>query len=440
MLQRIEKLLFYLFLFLIPFQIRIFLINSGEWNSIFIYLGDLIFLAVLVLWVINNKIPSHKSAIKNKKIIFLFLFLLIAFISVFVGSATKISAFRFLKLLEFAILFIYVFHKKGARISQILFYSGVLQAILAIAQFIKQGSINIKFIEAGVFSPDSPGVANFILNGDRILRSYGSFSHPNVLAGFLLMAIFAFYAIWIKKPINILKCIGFAILVFAMFLTFSRTAIVVFGIISLVFFLFEFFKLRRLEYTEQRLAEGKKIIKLFLLFAISCFLAVIILFPYIKARFFTISMEEQAVDLRIFYNKMAIEMIKEKPVLGIGIGNFVNYSQNYSAYLRAASKVAGVAPQPGSGQSLPDWIYQPVHNIYLLVASEIGIFGVLAFLGFLIVILIKGVQGVFKGNQRECFIFLFISFLILALLDHYFWTLQSGGIMFWLALSLTQKE
>ncbi|HUT96386.1 MAG TPA: O-antigen ligase family protein [Candidatus Paceibacterota bacterium] len=434
MLLKIEKLLFYLFIFLIPFQIRIFLNNNGEWNSIFIYLADLVFLAVLVLWVINNKIPNHKSAIKNKKNIFLFLFLLIAFISVFASSGTKISAFRFLKLLEFALLFIYIFHKKETKILQVLFYSGIFQAVMAIAQFIKQGSIGIKFIEAGVFSPDSPGVANFILNGDRILRSYGSFSHPNVLAGFLLMAIFAFYAIWQKKPINILRCVGFAILVFAMFLTFSRTAIVVFGVMSLIFFLFEFFKLRKQEYTEQRLIDGKKLIKLFLLFAVSCLLAAIILFPYIKARFFTISLEEQAVDLRIFYNKMAIEMIKEKPILGIGIGNFVNYSQNYPAYLRAASKVAGVAPRSDSGQSLPDWIYQPAHNIYLLIASEIGILGVLAFLGFMAIVLLDEIK------KKSVFLLLTIGFLILALLDHYFWTLQSGGIMFWLVLSLTQKE
>ncbi|MBU4285165.1 O-antigen ligase family protein [Patescibacteria group bacterium] len=433
MLLKIEKLLFYLFLFLIPFQIRIFLNNNGEWNSIFIYLGDLIFLAVLVLWIINNKIPSHKLAIKNKKNIFLFLFLLIAFISVFVSSGTKISAFRFLKLLEFAILFIYIFHKKEAKILHILFYSGILQGILAITQFIKQGSINIKFIEAGVFSPDSPGVANFILNGDRILRSYGSFSHPNVLAGFLLMTIFAFYAIWQKKPINILRCIGFAVLVFAMFLTFSRTAIVVFGVMSLIFFLFEFFKLRKLEHTEQRLIDGKKLIKLFLLFIVSCLLAVMILFPCIKARFFTISLGEQAVDLRIFYNKMAIEMIKEKPILGIGVGNFVNYSQNYSAYLRAASKMIDV-PRQDSGQLVPSWIYQPVHNIYLLIASEIGILGVLAFLGFVAIVLLDEIK------KKSAFLLLTISFLILALLDHYFWTLQSGGIMFWLALALTQKE
>lgn len=437
MLLKIEKILFYLFLFLIPFQIRFFLNNNGEWNSFFIYLGDIIFFAVLLLWVINNRIPSHKSAIKNKRNILLFLFLLIAFVSIFISSGTKISAFRFLKLLEFALLFIYVFHKKETKILQILFYSGIFQAILAIAQFIKQGSIGIKFVEAGIFSPDSPGVANFILNGDRILRSYGSFSHPNVLAGFLLMAIFAFYAIWLKKPINILRCIGFAILVFAMFLTFSRTAIVVFGVMSLVFFLFEFFKLRKLEHTEQRLSDGKKIIKLFLLFAVACLLSVIILFPYIKARFFTISLEEQAVDLRIFYNKMAIEMIKEKPILGIGIGNFVNYSQNYPAYFRAASKVLGIsenAPQPGSGQSLPDWIYQPAHNIYLLIASEIGILGVLAFLGFVAIVLLDEIK------KKSAFLLLTISFLILALLDHYFWTLQSGGIMFWLALALTQKE
>lgn len=424
MLQKIEKLLFYFFLSLISFQIRFFLgNNNGEWNSFFIYLGDIIFFAVLLLWVINNKIPSHKSAIKDKRNILLFLFLLIALISVFASSATKISAFRFLKLLEFALLFVYVFHKKETKMLQVLFYSGVLQAILAIMQFIKQSSIGIKFLEAGIFSPDSPGVANFILNGERTLRSYGSFSHPNVLAGFLLLAIFCFYSLFLRKKIKMAPMGCYLLIVFGMFLTFSRTAIAVFGAMSLIYLLFKFFKLKKIEYTEQRLTDGKKLIKLFLLFAISCILAIAILSPYLKARFFTISIEEQAVDLRIFYNKMAVEMIKENPVLGIGIGSFVNYSQKYPAYIRAASKVAGT------------WIYQPVHNLYLLITTEMGVLGGIIFLGFLITVLIKGIK-----NNRGEFLFLFISFLILASLDHYFWTLQSGGIMFWLALALMQKE
>jgi len=183
-----------------------------------------------------------------------------------------------------------------------------------------------------------------------------------------------------------------------------------------------------LEHTEQRLNDGKKLMKIFGLVVVSCLLVIIILFPYIKARFFAITMEEQAVDLRFFYNRIALSMIKENPILGVGIGNFVNFSQNYQTFLRAAAKVAG---ENINGQ-IPDWIFQPEHNVYLLIASEIGILGLIMFLVFLVRILWDRI-----GSR---FLFLVFCFLAIALIDHYFWTLQSGGIMFWLALAFIKEK
>jgi O-antigen ligase len=226
------------------------------------------------------------------------------------------------------------------------------------------------------------------------------------------------------------------LLAFGLFLTFSRTAIAVFGVMTMIMFLFEFFKLRKLEYNEGRLQKSKNLIKLFVLVIISCLLVIVVLFPYLKARFFATSLEEQAVDLRFFYNKIALSMIEEKPISGIGIGNFVNYSQNYQTFLRAAIKVAGEnVNQP------PDWIFQPEHNIYLLIASEMGILGLLTFLAFIIL-------NIWRSNPPTSpklwrvrpLTILFFGFLIIGLADHYFWTLQAGGIMFWLALALAKTK
>jgi len=424
MLLKIEKILFYLFLILIPFQIRYFFLWGGnEWNSVFLYLGDVIFAAILLLAILRKGIGFEK------KDIFLLLFMVIAAISLFATSSLGISAFRLVKLIEFVLLYIYICRNIGFiginRVLSVIFYSGVFQSILAIAQFIKQGSIGIKFVEAGVYNPNSPGVANFVLNGEKILRSYGSFPHPNVLAGFLLMAIFCFYGLFLQREFKgnskeIKGNLIFLVIVFGLFLTFSRTVIVVFLIGSLVMFLTQILK-------------RMKIIKLFGLFLVSCILVIIILFPYFKARFFTVSLDEQAIDLRFFYNKMALSMIKDKPLLGIGIGNFVNYSKNYETYLRAAGKMLEMGNQ-GEIKGVPDWVFQPVHNIYLLIGSEIGVFGLLAFLGFLGLILLRGLKG------NSCFFFLLSCFLIIALADHYFWTLQQGGIMFWLAFALAKKE
>jgi len=477
MLQKLEKTLFFVFLILIPFQIRTFLVNNGEWNSVFVYLGDIVLFLVFVLFVMR-KLKINKFQISNFKFqkdnLLLIIFLVIAFISIFVSTGTKISAFRWLKLVEFVMLFMYITLNYGPKapkvlgprtnILRILVLGGVFQAVLAIAQFIKQGNIGIKFIEAGVFRPNLPGVANFSLNKELIMRSYGSFSHPNVLSAFILLAIFCLYTILISnfefrisnqiliskirkfnqnsklKIQNFVLLFSLPILIFGLFLTFSRGTIMVFLVGSLAMFLIEFFKLRKLEHTEQRLKNGKKLIKLFGLVIVSCALAVVILFPYIRARFFTISLQEQAIDLRFFYNKIALSMIKDKPILGIGMGNFVNYSHNYSTFLRAALKmlsISGPIAEGDLGQNqIPDWIFQPEHNIYLLIASEIGILGLIIFLIFIGRILLQEIKKVFRGEIVSCVLVLVFCFLIMALADHYFWTLQSGGIMFWLALGL----
>ena len=445
MLDKLEKILFFIFLILIPFQLRIFLRNPvNEWNSIFIYLGDIVFFLVFLLFL--NRIKKKRIHISKRNLLLL-VFVIIAFISIFISSATKISVFRWVKLMEFIILYIYIasnlkFQSSNFKLNNgfltktllIIVCLGVFQSILAILQFIKQHSIGIKFIEAGIFSPDSPGVANFTLNGERILRSYGSFTHPNVLAGFLLLSIFAFYYLFLRRDIRgklkglvIVSC--FLVIIFGLFLTFSRTAIAVFAVMTMIMFLLEFFKLRKLEHNEERLQKSKKLIKLFSLVIVSCLLVIVILFPYLKARFFMITIQEQAVDLRFFYNKIALSIIKEKPILGIGIGNFVHYSQNYQTFLRAASKMAG-----NSANEIPDWIYQPEHNVYLLIASEIGILGLLMFMAILITNSIRMIRRI------NPLVILFVGFLIIALTDHYFWTLQQGGMMFWLALALAKTE
>jgi O-antigen ligase len=323
-----------------------------------------------------------------------------------------------------------------------IFASGVFQAILAIAQFYKQSSLGLKFIEAGSYAPGEAGVATFISGTEKVMRAYGSFPHPNVLAAFLLLAIFCFYALWLSnsfknKKSQLLYVICYMLHVFALFLTFSRGTILVFVFVSFAFFIFRFFQLRTFYHTDERLAMGKRMMILALFFVIFSVISALLVLPYFKTRFIKISLEEEAIDLRFFYNKMAVEMIKEKPFLGIGMGNFANYSREFPAYIRAANKIYNSGGF--TGKEIPEWLYQPAHNIYLLIASEIGIFGALIFIVFLLIRFSRNIRPI-KPKELSVLvgpmIFLFVGFLILGLNDHYFWTLQSGEIMFWLSLAL----
>ena len=446
-MTRLERIIFYIFLFLIPLQMRTILDWGGnEWNSLFLYGTDIIFGLVLINWIARTIKRKQRIIKGGKGGIFLLLFLIVVGLSLVVSSNLNVSIYRFIKLAEFALLFVYIRSNleflKLKNLFTVLIASGAFQAILAIGQFLKQGSLGLKFIEAGIFAPGAPGVATFISNGEKIMRAYGSFPHPNVLAGFLLLCIFCFYALWlskIKKPwLLVASC---WLLIFALFLTFSRVALFVFIIVSPVFFLIRILQTRYRLGVETNLRV--KTVQLFGLFFISCLLSTALLVPHLKARFLTISFEEQALDLRFFYNKMALSMIKEKPFLGIGIGNFVWHSQNHQVFLRAANKMLSLVGQ--NDKEIPKWLFQPVHNIYLLIAVEMGLLGLVAFLLFLGRILLRWFKVCFlpaRHSLRHQVLaggFLVSCFLILGLTDHYFWTLQQGGLMFWLSLALLDQ-
>ena len=452
MLAKLEKFLFYLFLFFIPFQIRTVISwQGGEWGSKFLYLTDLLLVGVFILGA-KEVYQSYKTN-KLKTNWLLVVFLLIALISVFVSGDKTVSAYRWVKLLEFALLYVYISTQfkiqnskfKISTVLSIIVYSGIFQSILAIAQFYKQGSLGLRFIEAGSYTPGEAGVATFMSGAEKVMRPYGSFPHPNVLAAFLVLAIFCFFALWLKKMrphglIGLFGPIGLAIMIFALFLTFSREAIMTFVFVGFAFFLIRFFQMRIFPHTEERLVAGKRMMILAAMFIVFSIISTLIVLPYFKTRFTTISMDEEAINLRFFYDQMAIKMIAEKPLLGIGIGNFVNYSHHFPAFLRAANKIAN-----GGGETaaeIPDWIYQPAHNIYLLIAAEIGILGALVFIIF---ILIKLIKNIFPLKPKDVdsminpLVFAFIAFLIIGLSDHFSWTLQTGAMTFWLSMALSNR-
>ena len=139
----------------------------------------------------------------------------------------------------------------------------------------------------------------------------------------------------------------------------------------------------------------------------------ILFWPHILTRI-KISSQEEAVSLRNYYNKVSLY---DKPFFGVGSGNFVNWFREINP---------GLAPN----------LYQPVHNIYLLIFSEAGILGLTAFLLFLIFL----AKNYFKIKFEQPFYYslfiIFLSLLFFGLFDHFLFTIQQGRIVFWLVLGL----
>ncbi len=416
-MKKIEKLLFYIFVFSIPFQTRkiLFLVSSTkfvEWTSGFLYFTDLLIVGILFLAILRGGIKFKKADI------FLGLFFLIAGLSLMTSQNIGLSVYQLIKLAEFILLFLYVranLEFLGInRILKIFVASGVFQSLIAILQFFNQGSLGLKHFESGIYNANIPGVATFFVNGVKFIRAYGTASHPNVLAVFLLLSIFCLYYLYIETRMTristrMTRIVLLFVLMLGLLLTFSRAIILVFIAGSLLFFLIAFLRLEK--------PLKSKIVFLFILFAICHTLFAILLWPEISARFLTISPEEQAVTLRVYYNDIALSIIKEKPLLGLGLGNFVFYLLNNFKFNEF-------------------WLYQPAHNLYLLIASEIGVFGLIVFLVFVGLNIWK-LNFLRKFNfLKLTFWFLASCFLFLGLIDHYFWTIQQSRLIFWIALAI----
>ena len=442
-MRKLEQFLFYFLIFAIPFQTRKILWhqnwNFNEWQSISIYGTDILLLILFGFWIFSRVKPKVGQSVDNrlaKSVIhrlinikkydyFLFAFIAISAISIKNSSSYILSAYSVLKLAEFIIFYFYVksyaVYKFGLiRAMIVLIGGGLFQAVIAILQFYKQSSLGLKLLGESVLAPNLTGVASFYnFHGEKIMRAYGTTPHPNILAAYLFLAIFSFYFVYLYFHIyhqnkiyhpkfNYFLLVSYTLTLLALFFTFARVMIFLWfaGFAVRAVFVLGKNNFRRI------FARGLNRVKLTKILVIST--AIVVLFgifywPEAISRI-KISSGEEAVQLRVFYNK---ESLKSLNWFGVGSGNFVNWL---------------MVKDP----NLPRNLYQPVHNIFLLVYSETGILGIAVFILFLI-FLIKNfiVSTKMEKLYHYSFLIIFLSFLFVGLFDHFLWTLQQGRLMFW---------
>ena len=91
--------------------------------------------------------------------------------------------------------------------------------------------------------------------------------------------------------------------------------------------------------------------------------------------------DNRALSDRIFYNNVSRETISNNFITGSGPGTFI-------------FQIDGYLEKNNIPQNLEHWEYQPVHNIYLLVCSEIGIVGFIIFCLIIVEVLSNSVSMV----------------------------------------------
>jgi O-antigen ligase len=418
-LRKINKHLFYLLLFALPWQTRLFLKKGylagsfWEYGTFSLYGTDLLLLIVFFLFLIdrNKKKISYFSPLNL--VILAWLILISA--SVLVADNKEIALFHLVHWWLYFLLFILIigwsFDLKKALFSFSL--GALFQGVFAWWQFTQQKILANKWLGLASHNPALSGASVVENDAGRFLRAYGALPHPNILAGFFLLAFFLgliLYFLFRKKYKYFILFILFFIIL-GLVLTFSRA-----GTLAFVFFL-AFLLLVFCRFKKKQSA-WLILVSLFVFFLFNLLFSSLI-FPRWQGQGLR---EQQSLRFRQLYQEQSFKLIKSNFILGVGLNNFT-----WASFNKFKPEIS-------------HFDYQPVPNIYLLIFSELSLGGLVIFFSLIGIFLKEWWREI---RQRRVIGILaglpFLSLLFLGLFDHYPLSLPIGLLFFWLSLGFFQR-
>lgn len=416
----IENIVYFLIVLLIPTQFGRhfwppFSYVSGirsDYLSPTIYTTDILIVVLFIFFVSGLLKERKKKIFDAKNFLFPIVILVLLSFGILISKNQLAGWYGLLKILEFSFFAIYtaknIRNWTQVRVLFLTFLPGIIfESSLAILQYLNQRSLGSVFYFFGerTFNSQTPGIANASLDGNLFLRPYATFSHPNVLAGYLVLSLTLIIFIFNRFSSKIFKVFLFTIILLgtsALFLTLGRASVVLWVLVLLIYFL------------SKSKGFGKSFAgPIYLALAIIAFIAAF--FSPIYLRFAQINFYDPAFLERLRLAKSSLGMVFDHPLLGVGINNFLN---NLSSYQKPLGDIL---------------FLQPVHNIFLLVLSETGIIVASVFIWFIY----KTYKKIMAEKRLKLLLFfLFSEILVLGMADHYFLTLQQGQLLFSLILGL----
>lgn len=304
-------------------------------NNIPLSLSEL-FLLLFFVWgiisfIVTNTYPEVLDGIFKITIGILF----------YLNIKSKFKDLRFMRLVIF-----------------VLFSISIFESILAIIQFFLGHPIGLYIEESINLYP----FGRVSIENSSIFRSTGTFIEPTYLARFLTIL---FPLIFIKLnstfPVRNEFRISVVILsLLAIFVSFTRFS---WFITVLIFVFLILWKKQNLDIYQ---FIKPKLILFIIFFLIFGFIT---LFPYLEQRIMTINqsfLEGGSFDYRIKLVYEAVNLIIQYPIFGVGINRFVS-----------------VALENNITRFFQDFM-TTVHNVPLMIASEMGIPALIFFIGFIL--------------------------------------------------------
>ncbi len=380
--NRFSDFLLFLLILLLPTQLgRHFFLPYSYIGGVRVdYLAPTIYLTDIVVFILL--ITNFKTALSffmtKKTAVILGIFLL----TVLLSQSKLISLYEYIKIIEWSIIFA-MFYKKviDSRLLLTAFTIGALtETILAIQQFSNKHSVQGVFYFLGerYFTMLTPGIALAAVNGRQFLRPYGTFSHPNSLAGFYLLIYFLVLTNKRFRPYFWLRNILLFLSSLLIVMSFSKTAIAVYLMLNTLYFIL---------YTKQSCR--------------LCLIAKVSVMTILTLIVFRAQGDPLTLQKRMELMTNAATIIVHHPLFGVGPGTYLLSQSRFVSRFNL-------------------FFNQPVHNIFLLFLAENGLLAG----GLIIVFLI-----IFAKNRLPLLIFVFLTIALTGLFDHYWLTLQQNFLL-----------
>ncbi len=421
-IEKVSQKLFLAFVFLLPWQTifitRELFVDGVKWQyaTIGMYATEVIFWLAILLFAMT-KLPSFLSSTKKfsiKKIRSVLSYhpftgvaiasLVLQLVIIFLYIRNSYSADYWLaiqQILYFQQGLLLVMYLLVSNISQKKFINtllagAVLPVIIGVMQFFSQSTIELSLLGLSKHEVLVPGTSVVVTDlGKRVMRAYGSFAHPNILGGYIVTLLFLF-ALLIKQKDYTQYLSHIVILSLGLFVSFSRSAWIAVATLFLLHSL--------------KAKTGKVVTSMFVISASVFIVLAMFNFDLLKTRsqFSHSSHESASINERVIGAQESFVIIEENFIAGVGVGQYTHALQMYVPYRQI-------------------WEYQPVHNVFLLLVSEQGI--------FVLLVLLLVIRQMVKGAANMSVVLGFDSIVAIGVLlplfifDHYVYSTYSG-VMF----------
>ncbi len=287
--------------------------------------------------------------------------------------------------------------------------AAAVQSLLAVGQVTLQQTLVPSELRLPWLPSDaSEGGTPVVLSpaGDRLLRGFGTFPHPNILGGYLALALVCLPVLTQRWPrLAVLWWLLGVVVVAGLLASFSRAA-----------WLAALAGLGIWWWTSHR--RGRASWSLLGLVPVTvAVVALSPLAPTVATRLFpfgpdTNALERGSLENRLALDRSAVSEGLDHLPLGVGGGNYgaVAVAEGY---------------QEGWGEPAP--------NLALLIATELGLPGLLA-----TAMVVYGALRVIgdDGHLDVAAAAAGVALVLLAMVDHYLWTMPLGRAITWAGLAL----